>query len=215
MRRCLMVAVLATVAVPLEGQGFGDFCHGNPKLTVGQWSSYRYVGGPSDGSTLRMAIVGSERQSDSVFLWYETNLLDAKHADRGPMIIQILVSGLGTSDFSIHGMVMKAGKRQALRYPDMMLQMMSGPIRQGVGGLIEKKCREGGVQALGWETVSVPAGTFRALHFKDGNDDVWASPELGFPLVKLISQKSGTMELTGHGSDAQSSITETPKAMTR
>lgn len=216
MLRRFMFAVLLTLgATSLAGQDFNDFCRGNPRLTVGQWSSYRYVGGSSDGSTMRMAIVGSERQSDSTFLWYEMKVDDAKHPDRGPVITQMLVSGLGTPDLSIHGMVMKAGKRQAVRYPDMMLQMMAGPIKKGVGSFLEQKCKKGAVQVLGWERVSVPAGSFRALHFKDGDDEAWLSPELGFPLVKYVSKKNGTMELTGHGTDAKSSITETPQSMMR
>jgi len=215
MLRRLMIAVVACTvgAGPMVAQEFNEFCRGNPRLTVGQWSSYRYVGGRADGTTMRMAIVGSERQHDSTFLWYEMKIDDGKHPDRGPTITQILVSGLGTPDFSIHGMVMKAGKHQALRYPDMMLQAMAGPIKKGVGSMIEEKCKKGSVQVLGWESVSVPAGSFRALHFRDGDDEAWLSPELGFPLVKYISTKAGTLELTGHGGDARSSITETPQAM--
>lgn len=213
MRRSLLVACLALSAVPLAAQEFNQFCRGNPKLTVGQWSSYKYVGGPADGSTMRMAIVGSERQGDSTFLWYEMNLTDAKHPDRPPTITQILVSGLGTPNFSIHGMVMKAGNNKAMRYPDMMLQMMAGPIKKGVGGMIEQKCKQGAIQVLGWETVTVPGGSFRTLHFKDGDDEGWLSPDLGFPLVRVVTAKHGTMELTGHGTDAKSSITETPQTM--
>lgn len=214
LRRLIFAAVaVALTAGPGVAQEFSDFCRGNPRLTVGQWSSYRYVGGRADGTTMRMAIVGAERQNDSTFLWYEMRIEDGKHPDRGPTITQMLVSGLGTPDFSIHGMVMKAGNRQALRYPDMMLQAMAGPIKKGVGGMIEQKCKQGAVQVLGWETVSVPAGRFRALHFRDGDDEAWVSPELGFPLVRYTSTKAGTMELTGHGADAKSSITETPQAM--
>lgn len=213
MRRSLLVASLALVAVPLAAQEFNQFCRGNPKLTVGQWSSYRYTGGPSDGSTMRMAIVGSERQGDSTFLWYEMKFDDAKHPDRGSTITQMLVAGLGTPDFSIHAMVMKSGNHQAIRYPDMMLQIMAGPIKKGVGSVIEQKCKKGAIQVLGWETVTVPAGSFRALHIKDGDDEAWASLELGFPMVKFLSKKGGTMELTGHGGDAKSTITETPQVM--
>lgn len=213
MRRTLLIACLGLSAVPLAAQEFNQFCRGNLKLTVGQWSSYRYVGGPADGSTMRMAIVGSERQGDSTFLWYEMSITDARHADRGPTVTQILVSGLGTPDFSIHGMVMKAGNHQAIRYPDMMLQIMAGPIKKGVGSVLEQKCKKGGVEVLGWETVSVPAGNIRALHIRDGDDEAWASLDLGFPLVKFVSKKNGTMELTAHGGDARSSITETPQVM--
>ena len=213
MRRTLLVACLGLLAVPLAAQEFNQFCRGNPKLTVGQWSSYRYVGGPADGSTMRMAIVGSERQGDSTFLWYEMNIVDPKHADRGPTITQILVSGLGTPDLSIHGMVMKSGKSKAMRYPDMMVGMMSGAVKKGVGSLVEQKCKKGAVQELGWESVTVPGGTFRALHFRDGDDEAWLSPELGFTMVRYVSKKNGSMELTGHGTDAKSSITETPQTM--
>lgn len=208
------IALLAAVgAAPVAGQEFSEFCRGNPRLAVGQWSSYRYVGGPSDGSRMRMAIVGSERQGNSVFLWYELKFDDSRHPDRGSNITQILVSGLGTPDFSIHGMVTKAGTHAAMRAPDMMVQMMSGPIKKGVGSLIEQKCKKGQVQVLGWETVQVPGGSFRALHFKDGEDEAWLSKELGFNLVRYVSPRSGTMELTGHGSDAKSSISETPQSM--
>jgi len=214
MRHSVCAAALVTLcASPLPGQDFNDFCRGSPRLTVGQWSSYRYVDGPSDGSTMRMAIVGSERLDDSVFLWYEMKIDDAKHVDRGPTITQMLVSGLGTPDFTIRGMVMKAGNHQAVRYPDMMLQMMAGPIKRGVGSFIEQKCKKGTVHVVGWETVVVPAGRFRSLHFVDGDDEAWLSPELGFPLVKYVSKRAGTMELTGHGADASSSITETPQSM--
>lgn len=213
MRRRVLVVCLGLAAVPLAAQDFSQFCRGNPRLTVGQWSSYRYAGGPADGSTMRMAIVASERVGDSTFLWYELKSDDARHPDRGSTVTQILVSGLGTPDFSIHGMVLKAGSRKAIRYPDMMLQVMAGPIKKGVGSMIEQKCKEGAVQVLGWEAVSVPGGSFRALHVKDGEDEMWASAEIGFPLIRFVSKKSGTMELTGHGSDAKSSITETPEAM--
>jgi hypothetical protein len=213
MRRSILVAGLGLIAAPLVGQDFSQFCRGNPRLTVGQWSSYRYAGGPSDGSTMRMAIVASERVGDSTFLWYELKIDDARHPDRGPTVTQMLVAGLGTPDLSVHGMVMKVGSRKAMRYPDMMLQMMAGPIKRGVGGLIEQKCKQGAIQVLGWETVRVPGGSFRTLHFKDGDDEGWVSTELGFPLVRFVSKKSGTMELTGHGADAKSTITETPEVM--
>ena len=200
-------------AAPLAAQDFSEFCRGNPHLTLGQWSSYRYVGGPSDGSTMRMAIVGSERQGDSTFLWYELKIDDARHPDRGSTITQILVGGLGTPEFSIHGMVTKTGNHAAMRAPDMMLQMMAGPIKKGVGSLLEQKCKKGAVQVLGWEAVQVPGGSFHALHFRDGDDEAWLARDLGFPLVRYVSKNAGTIELTSHGADAKSSITETPQSM--
>jgi hypothetical protein len=79
--------------------------------------------------------------------------------------------------------------------------------------VVEQKCKEGAIVVVGWETVTVPGGSFRALHFRDEDDEGWMSADLGFPLVRFVSKKNGTMELTGHGSDATSSITETPQVM--
>ena len=68
-------------------------------------------------------------------------------------------------------------------------------------------------RVVGWESVSVPAGTFRALHMTtvDGGD-VWASRDVPFGLVKTHA-KQGDLALTGRGADAKSSITEKPVDM--
>ena len=212
-RSALSAFVLSLGAAPLAGQLQNEFCRGNSRLTVGQWSSYRYVGGSSDGSSVRMAIVGSEKQGDSTFLWYEVKIDDSRHPDRGSTITQALVSGLGTPTFSVHGVIMKAGNQPAMQPSGMMVQMMAGPIKKGFGSMLEQKCKKGALQEVGWETVQVSGGTFKALHFRDGDDDAWVSRDLAFPLVKYVSKSAGTMELTGHGADAKSSITETPQKM--
>src|SRR5439155_743231 len=70
-----------------------------------------------------------------------------------------------------------------------------------------------GAHVVGWESVTVPAGTFRALHVttEDGGE-VWASREVPFGLVKTHG-KQGDLGLTGRGADAKSSITEKPLEM--
>ena len=66
---------------------------------------------------------------------------------------------------------------------------------------------------IGWESVTVPAGTFRALHVKaDDGGEAWASAEIPFGLVK-VHDKRNELVLTGRGSDAKSSITEKPLEM--
>ncbi|PYP08647.1 MAG: hypothetical protein DMD56_12245, partial [Gemmatimonadetes bacterium] len=70
-----------------------------------------------------------------------------------------------------------------------------------------------GAHVVGWESVTVPAGTFRALHVTtDDGGEVWASREVPFGLVKTHG-KQGDLALTGRGTDAKSSITETPLEM--
>jgi len=66
---------------------------------------------------------------------------------------------------------------------------------------------------VGWESVTVPAGTFRALHVKtDDGGEVWASRDVPFGLVRTHG-KQGDLALTGRGADAKSSITEKPLEM--
>src|SRR5438552_2904771 len=73
--------------------------------------------------------------------------------------------------------------------------------------------RRSGAHVGGWESVTVPAGTFRALHVTtDDGGEVWASREVPFGLVKTHG-KQGDLALTGRGTDAKSSITETPLEM--
>jgi len=67
---------------------------------------------------------------------------------------------------------------------------------------------------VGWEQVTVPAGTFRALHIKSADDktEAWVVPDLYFAMVKATMHE-GSLELTAKGADAKSSITETPRTM--
>jgi hypothetical protein len=43
--------------------------------------------------------------------------------------------------------------------------------------------------------------------------EIWVQPDLQFAMVKGILKDGGMMELTGQGTGAKSSITETPVAM--
>ena len=63
--------------------------------------------------------------------------------------------------------------------------------------------------------VTVPAGTFRALHVAgaSGHSDSWVDPDLPFALVKEAGNDEGQsqMVLVSHGTGAQSRITERPR----
>jgi hypothetical protein len=70
-----------------------------------------------------------------------------------------------------------------------------------------------GAHVVGWESVTVPAGTFRALHVTtDDAGEVWATRDVPFGLVKLHG-KQGDLVLAARGTDAKSSITEKPLEM--
>src|SRR6266446_4693592 len=70
-----------------------------------------------------------------------------------------------------------------------------------------------GAHVVGWESVTVPAGTFRALHVTTGDGgELWASRDVPFGVIKTHG-KQGDLALTGRGVDAKSSIAEKPMEM--
>ena len=86
-----------------------------------------------------------------------------------------------------------------------------GGTRSGSRTRSASRCS--GAHVVGWESVTVPAGTFRALHVTtDDEGEVWASRDVPFGLVKLRG-KQGDLVLSARGTDAKSSITEKPLDM--
>lgn len=104
---------------------------------------------------------------------------------------------------------MKMGDRPAMKVGGQMMDMMKS--RAPNGGLTSEMCAE--MTVVGTETVSVPAGSFSAthLHSAKNNVDVWISPKV--PFVIKVKGPNNSMELTGTGTGAKSSITETPQDM--
>ena len=159
---------------------------------------------------MRMAIVGQETANGTPHYWYELKM----SSQRGNMIMQALVPGWPYDQGQIAGMIMKAGDRPAMRLPSQMIGMMSRrPGGSSPARDLLKECTS--AEVVGTESVTVPAGTFDALHLHataGQQADVWVSPDVPFGLVRMKGA-DGEMELTGKGTDATSSITETPQGM--
>jgi hypothetical protein len=208
-----MVSLLTLLAAsPLVAQDKEKICTDlqNRPMRVGEWADYRWKGGRNDASTMRMALVGTEAVAGKPHYWYEIALNDTRH---GKTIIQVLVPGFGFQSSSIHGLIMKSGTEPAMRMPAQMVQMMAGQMDKNFDADFTRKCQQ--MTVVGWEQLTVPAGTFRALHVKDAGDqtDAWLVPDLYFGLARAQLKDSSAMELTGKGTGAKSSITETPQAM--
>lgn len=215
MRCRAFTAAFALAAAPLAAQTFQDFCSGNVPITVGRWVSYKFTGGRVDGSTMRMAIIGSEKFGDSTYYWYEMQMGGMRGNKPNKMIMQLLVAGIASPHVAIRGLVMKDNDRPAMRAPDMMVSMMSRSFTSGFSQYLEQHCKKGGITVVGVESVTVPAGTFQTLHIRDSEGgEAWASRELGmFPVVKVVGKDGMIMELTDRGAGAKSAITETPQPM--
>jgi hypothetical protein len=215
MRGRAITTALLFAAAPLAGQTLQDYCNGTIPVTVGRWAAYKFTGGRSAGTTMRMAIVSSEKVGDSTFYWYELQMHSMRGNKPNNTIMQMLVAGLASPRVSIKGLIMKDNDHPATRAPEMMIGMMSRAFTSGMGQYLEQRCKNGNITIVGMESVTVPAGTFQAMHFKDNEGgEGWVSKEMGlFAVVKVIGKDGTVMELTDRGSDAKSAITETPQSM--
>lgn len=215
MLRHAFLPLTLLVATPLAAQDFQSFCNGTVPIRVGAWASYQFTGGRADGSTMRMAIISSEKFGDSTYYWYEMQMTAAANKKPNHTIIQVLMAGIASPKVALRGLIMKNNTEPAMRAPDMMVGMMGRTFTSGVSQYLEQACKKGGVQVLGVESVTVPAGSFSAVHIKDTDGgEAWLQPNAGvFSMVKVISKDGSVMALTGRGSDAKSAITETPQPM--
>ena len=212
LHRSNILAALAVVAAPaaLAAQDLATVCKAVGNGTVGQWAAFDATGGRSGGGTLRLAIVGSERSGDSTLYWFEVNFTGRDPSHSG--IVQILTPGVASGTAGTRAVVVKAGGQPAMKISGQLAGMMgqrAGPNNQA----FDWAARCTGAHVIGWESVTVPAGTFRALHVTtDDGSDVWAALDVPFGLVKLHDKQSDLV-LTGRGAGAKSSITEQPQDM--
>lgn len=209
----LLAVALATVPGPrAAAQDFADLCRQHRRFTNGQWASYRSTGRGEDSGTMKFAIVGMQGTGDAARLTYEMAFATVRRGKPESSIIRMEVVGLGTLNPQVFSFVMKAGDRPAMKMPDQMVSMVSRQALANVASEIAKNCDNAHV--VGWESVTVPAGTFRALHVRtDEGGDAWVTRDVPFGMVKVREKNGVTMVLTGRGTGAKTAITETPQDM--
>jgi len=151
-------------------------------------------GAGSGGGTLRLALVGTERVGDSTLYWFEVSFAGKDPGRSGT--VQILSSSLASRSATPRALIVKYGQQPAMKVSGEMAGMMGEKGRENTQAF-DFAARCNSARVIGWESVSVPAGTFRALHMTtvDGGD-VWASRDVPFGLVKTHA-KQGDLALTG------------------
>ncbi len=211
LRRIAALSAVLLAAVPAaRAQDLAAVCRQIMHPPVGAWAAYRMVGGRGDGTTMRMSVVGRATRNDSAFLWLEFVArglqmgLPGTGSDTLTLINKVLVPGFGPGMAEPREHIMKFGSAPAMTMPEG---------RRGPGAPTSGLHDCGGGKVVGWEHVTVPGGSFRALHVQDaeGKGDSWVVPDLPFGVVKAASGDSGSMELTGHGMGAKDAITEAPR----
>jgi hypothetical protein len=215
MRRGLAcLALVSLLPARAAAQDVAAMCERARHPAVGSWSQFQWHGGRNDGATLRMSVVGRERRDGADYIWLEIVMRRFPMGPAGPagardttprIVSKVLVPGIGQG--SPRASVIKVGDMPAMELPTE-----AGRATPGAPGL--DACAS--ARVVGWESVTVPAGTFRALHVAgaSGNAEEWFAPDVPFALVKESGTEDGEARqllLVGHGTGARSLITETPQ----
>jgi len=185
LRPVAVAAAISLAVAPLHSQDLVAVCKQMSHPAVGSWSAFKVVGGNDDGATMKISIVGSESHGDTAYLWVEMAMagFGASRGEKFSGTSKMLVPGFGPGMQNPRAMILKVGTAPAMSMP------MGGPMGRMAGGDRTgfSKCAEG--KSLGYADVTVPAGTFHALHIQDAD---------------------GTLVMTGHGTGAKDELTEKP-----
>jgi hypothetical protein len=204
-------AVALLAAQTARAQDIRAMCEKVLHPPVGSWSEFRTAKGSEAGRTMRFAVVGRETHGDTAYLWLEFaargfGMGEGRGGlDTVTVISKMLAPGFGAGMEAARTYIMKFGNLPAMEMP--VNNRGTNP-----GASMLEDCQRS--QVVGWEQVTVPAGTFRALHVRDseGHGDTWVDPDLPFGVVKGGgADDSDSVELVAHGTGARSQITETPR----
>lgn len=208
-RAAAVFAALALAATSLHSQDLVALCKQMSHPAVGSWSSFKLVGGSDDGATLKISVIGTESHGDTAYLWVEMamNGFGAGHGEKFSGMSKMLVPGFGPGMQNPRAMILKLGTAPAMTMP------LGGPMGRMTGGDRTgfSKCGEG--KSLGYADVTVPAGTFHALHIQDTDgSEIWVMPTMALGLIKVTktNASNGELVMTGHGSGAKDELTENP-----
>lgn len=201
----LLAASLASVQV--HAQGLANVCRPLEQPAPGSWARYRLRSPSGDSTEVRMAIVGQERVGEQVFVWQES-IVGAGGAET---VVQTLVPAAPYDPTAIRRALVRLPGQDPMEISGSALAMLKDASGQSAVGL--DACRRG--DALGWETLEVPAGRVRAMHVRYTRDgrtaDTWLAPGIPFAVTRTIVMGDSAPQrfelvLVGHGRDATPTI---------
>ncbi len=170
----------------------------NPKVGVGA----AYEVQTQDGKkTMEMAIVGKETVDGKDAYWWEMVMPDQRAG--GEMVFKSLLVMDGENTHA---------SKMIMQFPGRPPMEMPAGMGRGDHSRVPTDARND-AEDLGSESITVPAGTFTAEHYraKDGSADTWVAKNAGpYGLVKHQG-KDTTMVLTKVYSDYKDKITGTPQ----
>lgn len=202
-----MLSLSLLAAPPAAGQG--QECLAGMKMPdVGQWAEYQGVMNKKDPYTLRYAVVGAEERGGKGMKWLELRMVGEE--ENKNMVYQVLTPGTPAEMDQAQEIIFKPGDKRAMKMNAMMMKMLRGQLNKN--SVLGNMCE--GVSLAGEESVTVPAGTFKALRYHNSKyeSDTWVVPNQPFFMVKSKG-KDFELSLTSTGDGAKSSITEPPQEM--
>ena len=170
---------------------------------VGRWAEYQATFNGKQ-STMRYAVVGEESREGAPMKWLEMRMVGGKDTS----VYQMLTPGNPGEMDKIQEVVFKMADKPAMKMSGGMVSMIRGQM--GKNSALANLCE--GVTREGEESVTVPAGTFKATRFHNAkhDSDAWMVRDQPFYLVKSVG-KNHEIALAKSGDGATSSITEEPQ----
>jgi hypothetical protein len=195
----VLVMLLPSLASAQMGMHVAPAMRGIFNPVVGSGGEYEMTTEKGTKMVMEIAIVGKESVAGKDGYWFERTM---SNSPMGQMVMKSLTVVDGT-DTVVSRAIMQMGNRPPMEMPTQM--MRSGAQKQPAD--IRDRAED-----VGSETVTTPAGTFTAEHYKmkDGSGDAWVAAKAGpYGLVKFQG-KDTSMVLTKVIADAKDKITGTP-----
>jgi hypothetical protein len=174
---------------------------------VGGGASYEMTTKNGTKTTMDIAIVGKEPSGGKDGYWYEVSMNMPQMG--GEVVMKMLLVPDGNNS-SVSKMIMQAPGRGPME--------MDGMMGRGMTQNQTPKDIRDSAKDLGSESVTVPAGTFTADHWKsnDGKSDVWVAKDVPpYGLVKMADTDGTLIVLDKVLTNVQDKITGTPMDMSQ
>lgn len=202
--RCVLALLaLAVFGVPASAQR-GMFhspdMQGVWNPVVGAGGTYEIVKASGEKTQMDIFIVGKESVGGKDAYWVEMVMQDPKRGN-APFVMKSLSVYDGSSLEMSKAVIQLPGQN-----PMEMPMQMSGQTKRNID------IKSNG-QVVGTESVTTPAGTFSAEHWRSNDGgDVWVSPKAPpYGLVKSTNKDGTSMTLVHEITDAKDRITGTPQ----
>ena len=211
MRILMSTALAAAMATPVAAQNACEAFLEAP--AVGSWVEYDFQGQGQTGR-MRIAVVGTETRGGRELTWYEMSFDGGGNS----AIMKMLGEGgfyHAMAEKKIVEMVVKAAGQPAMKFSGAMMERIQSQMSSDPAAEFSKSCED--AERVGVESITVPAGTFEAVHFRltsgGSPGDAWVVEGMPFGMIKWTGSGGEAAELVAQGDDAVSQITETPMEM--